>query len=113
MLFQCRASLADRCPIEPILLTMVSSKHLRLDFTIKITVVSPENVKRRSNVVLMLGQHHRQRFNIQPTKRQVNVFTGGQLNVFPFPSKHKTYITFVCIYILLYKWFVFAGWTNE
>ena len=47
-----------------------------LHYKIKITVVILGNTKRRTNVVLMLGQRRRHLYNIQPTERQVNMFTG-------------------------------------
>ena len=47
-----------------------------LHYKIQITVLIPANTKRRSNVVLILGQRRRQGYNIQPTEGQVNVFTG-------------------------------------
>ena len=56
---------------------------LILHLTIKITVVIPAISKPRSNVVLMLGQHRIQWYNIQPTERQVIVLTGDPLNLFP------------------------------
>ena len=61
----------DRLRVEPCMFIMVTS---------------------RSNVVLMLGQRHIQRFNIQPTERQVNVLTRGPLNVFPFDKQISVYL---------------------
>ena len=53
-----------------------------LDSTIKIIGVIPANVKRLSNVFLMLDQRRIQWHNNQPTERQINVLTWGPLNVF-------------------------------
>ena len=55
--------------------------------TIKITAVIPANAKRRSDVVLMLGQRRIQWYNIKPTERQVSVLTGEPLNLFPFDKQ--------------------------
>ena len=63
-----------------------------LDLTIKIPVVIPENTKHRSDVVLLLGQCLRHRYNIQSTERQINVFSGGPLNVFLFDKQIYIYI---------------------
>ena len=40
----------------------------------------------------MLSQRRIQWYNIQPTKRQVNVLAGGPLNVFPFDKRIKVYL---------------------
>ena len=39
-----------------------------------------------------MGQRHIQWYNIQPTERQLNMLTGGPLNVFPFVKQIKVYL---------------------
>ena len=50
------------------------------------------NVKRQSNVVLMLGQRCIQWYNIQPAERQVIVLTGDPLNLRPFDKQIQVYL---------------------
>ena len=73
---------------------MGSSNYYVLDLTIEIAVAIPASAKRRSNVILTLGQRRKQLYNIQPKERQVNVLTGGPLNVFPFEKQIKVHLKY-------------------
>ena len=66
---------------------------LKCEQSVQAGPVIPANTKRRSNVVLMLGQRRRKWYDIQPTERQINMFTGpsecvsiSQTNIYLYKS---------------------------
>ena len=66
---------------------------LKCEQSVQAGPVIPANTKRRSNVVLMLSQRRRQWYDIQPTERQINMFTGpsecvsiSQTNIYLYKS---------------------------
>ena len=61
-MFQCGASVAEGCSAlnQHWVIYMNNRAFLVLHFNIELAIVIKSNTKRRRNVVLMLGQRHRQ-----------------------------------------------------